>query len=119
MSARKRSRRDSFGGFSRKVNKVDKKIISINQTAVANSQVNTDLITANFPCTIVGLRWNITVAQDAGTGNGVGRWAIVRLKDGMTADTLQGGDGGTLYNPEQEVMAFGYWQTDNNIQIIM
>ncbi len=93
---------------------VDKAIVNITKAGVAGSQVNTDLFTTTFPCTIVGLRWHITMLQDAGTGASFINWAIIILRDGLTADTLSTSDGSTLYNPEQDVMTFGIMQIDNN-----
>ncbi len=93
---------------------VDKAIINITKAAVAGSQVSTTLFTTTFPCTIVGLRWHITMLQDAGTGATFSNWCIIILRDGLTADTLATSDGSTLYNPEQDVMTFGVMQIDNN-----
>lgn len=93
---------------------VDKAIVNITKASIGASQVNTDLFTTTFPCTIVGLRWHITMLQDAGTGATFLNWAIIILRDGLTADTLATSDGSTLYNPEQDVMTFGVMQIDNN-----
>ncbi len=93
---------------------VDKALINITKAAIAGSQVSTTLFTATFPCTIVGLRWHITMLQDAGTGATFDNWAIIILRDGQTADTLSTSDGATLYNPEQDVLTFGVMQIDNN-----
>ncbi len=93
---------------------VDKAIVNITKATIGASQVNTDLFTTTFPCTIVGLRWHITMLQDAGTGATFLNWAIIILRDGLTADTLSTSDGSTLYNPEQDVMTFGVMQIDNN-----
>ncbi len=104
----------SFRTGGRVKRPVDKAIVNITKAAVAGSQVNTDLFTATFPCTIVGLRWHITMLQDGGTGATFNNWAIIILRDGQTADTLATSDGSTLYNPEQDVMTFGVMQIDNN-----
>lgn len=80
---------------------IDKKLISISKTN-STTQQSTDLITATFPCTITGLRWSFAMS-----GSSVIHWAIVILRDGETLDALGQGDASTLYNPEQNVMAFG------------
>lgn len=95
---------------------VDKSIICVTKAAVAAAQVTTDLVTATFPCTIVGLRWSISHLQDAGTGASHLYWAIIVLRDGQTADTVATSDGATLYNPEQEVLAWGVSNIDNNTE---
>ena len=85
---------------------VDKAIIVVAKPTLSNSQASTDLVTATFPCTVVGLRWSFT-AQDAGNSDNGIFWAIVILRDGETADTLTTSDAGTLYNPEQNVLTWG------------
>ncbi len=94
---------------------IDKKIIVVNKDGVDATQVSTVLVTATFPCTIVGLRWTFTFIQGAGTGNCSWRWAIVLLKDGETIGTTSITDGADLYTPEQNVMTFGLGLIDNNV----
>ncbi len=86
---------------------IDKEIISIGKAAMAGSQVSTTLITATFPCTITGLRWDLTFIADGGTGDAGYIWAIVKVTEGDSANTLSGGDGATLYAPEQNVLVWG------------
>jgi len=85
---------------------IDKILVNVSQSTDA-TQVSTTLLTATFPCTVVGLRWDITVLTDAGTGRGVYSWVIVIVRDGVTASQMSHTDGGTIYAPEQDVMAFG------------
>ncbi len=86
---------------------VDKLLINVIKSGVAGSTVTTTLVTATFPCTVVGLRWDISAACDAGTALGKVAWAIIILKDGETVNNLGTSDAGTLYNPEQNVMTWG------------
>jgi len=95
---------------------VDKNLIAIAQTAIDATDQSTTLVTATFPCTIVGLRWDFSIIQTAGTGICTYYWAIVILRDGLTLPTLAISDGSTFYNPEQDVMAFGATTIDNNTQ---
>ncbi len=95
---------------------IDKKIIVVNKDGVDATQVTTVLVTATFPCTIVGLRWNFSFIQGAGTGNCSFRWVIVLLKDGETIGTTSITDGADLYTPEQNVMTWGVGLIDNNIE---
>ena len=88
---------------------IDKSLIYINQD-FGTSQTAVDLLTVTYPCTIVGLRWDMIIQQVAtvGTMNHIpGAWAIVLQREGLTLDTLGLANGTTLYNPEQQVLAFG------------
>jgi len=85
---------------------IDKILVNVSQSTDA-TQVSTTLLTATFPCTVVGLRWDLTVLTDAGTGRGVYSWVIVIVRDGVTASQMSHTDGATIYAPEQDVMAFG------------
>jgi len=86
---------------------VDKLLINVLKTGVDGTQVTTTLVTATFPCTVVGLRWDISCIPNAGTGIASYAWAIIILRDGVTVSTMAISDGATLYAPEQDVMAFG------------
>ncbi len=97
---------------------VDKQLTSIFKDGVDGTQVATTLVTVTFPCTIVGLRWDIVAAQDAGTGLATGSWAIVVLRDGVTQPTIALSDASQFYNPEQDVMSFGQWAIDNNTHTV-
>ncbi len=111
--SRKRLRPE--GGFRTK-RPVDKKIISVLHVNVGANDVATDLITATFPCTITGLRWNFAFIQSAGTGPGNFIWAIVIQRDGELLDSFSNADGSTLYSPEQNVLTWGFGVIDNNTQ---
>lgn len=93
---------------------IDKALIAVNKNGLAGTQQSTVLSTTTFPCTITGLRWDITALQDAGTGVCSGMWAIVVVRDGLSANTISFTDAGTVYEPEQDVLAFGTWAVDNN-----
>lgn len=95
---------------------IDKLLINISKDGLANSQTQTILTTATFPCTVVGLRWDIVMAQDAGTGNAFVKWAIVVVRDGNAASTLATSDGSDTYTPEQDVMTYGQVAIDNNTE---
>lgn len=87
---------------------VDKAIIVVNKDAVDATQVSTVLVTATFPCTMTGLRWDLSFFADAGTAISEVSWAILLVKQGNTVSTLTTSDGGTLHDPEQNVLTFGY-----------
>ena len=86
---------------------IDKSLISVTKSAQDGTQSETDLLTVTFPCTIVGLRWNISAIAAAGTAPANCYWAIVVVRDGDSADTMGVSDGATFYNPEQNVLTFG------------
>ena len=85
---------------------VDKILVNVFKTGVNATQVSTTLLTATFPCTVVGLRWDLSFLVDVGTSPGQYAVVIVILREGITASALALGDGATLYAPEQDVMAY-------------
>ena len=95
---------------------VDKQLTFIKKDGVDATDVATTLVTVTFPCTIVGLRWDMTFFQSAGTATATGSWAIVVLRDGVTQPTLAVSDAAQFYNPEQDVMSFGVYVIDNNTE---
>ncbi len=86
---------------------IDKNLVVVSKNTVDATQVSTTLITATFPCTITGLRWQIATDRAAGTGTAEFYWAIILVKDGNSANTVAISDGATFYEPEQNVLAFG------------
>ncbi len=84
---------------------VDKQMIIVKKTLAA-AQLNSTLFTATFPCTIVGLRWNISIqsAHDA-SDNIV--WCVQIVKEGVTTPTLATSDAATFVTPEANVMTYG------------
>ncbi len=96
---------------------VDKLMIGVFKTSVDATQVTTTLATITFPCTIVGLRWDLGATTDAGTNEGSAFWAVVVVRDGTTIGNLSLSDGGDFYTPEQNVMAFGATILTQNDQV--
>ncbi len=84
----------------------DKELIYVNQTCTT-SNVSTTMKTATFPCTIVGLRWNLTIRSLISTASPTVNWIIVVVRDGNSANTISQSNGADMYTPEQDVMAFG------------
>jgi len=97
---------------------IDKKLIAIDKNALSDTQATTDLLQATFPCTITGLRWELSAAQDAGTGVAKLDWVMVIVRDGQTVDTIASSDGASVYNPEQDVLVFGSGIVINNTNSI-
>ncbi len=108
----KRARSASFGGHTKRP--IDKQLIVVSKDGVGSTQSTTTLLTVTFPCTIVGLRWTMSMLQDAGTGASHFFWAIMIVKDGVTIPVLAVTDAGDFVTPEQNVMAYGNGSIDNN-----
>lgn len=84
---------------------IDKALVVVNQSTTGTQQ-KTDLLTTTFPCTVTGLRWSLTAFGSA-TGEQLLYWAVVIIRDGLSASTIATSDGASLYDPEQNVLAFG------------
>lgn len=97
---------------------IDKLVVVVNKDGVDGTQVSTTLLTVTFPCTVTGLRWSIDFLQDAGTGNAFISWAVVIARDGVTAGTLASSDAASLFDPEQNMLAFGCGAIDNNTDTV-
>ena len=101
-------RRRTSAGFAAK-RPIDKALININLNDVSATQQTTVLLAPAAACTVLGIRWSMFIEGDAGS---VGsphefRWAIIQLPDGRTAEELDSTNAGSLYEPEQQVLAFG------------
>lgn len=89
----------------RSVRPIDKSIVNVVKT-LGTTQLATVLITATFPCTITGLRWEVNATAPT-AGSATVRWAIVRVKDGVVVSVMAFSDASSLYDPEQEVITWG------------
>lgn len=69
-------------------------------------QTNTTLFIATFPCTITGVRWDISFLSTSAVDKAL-FWAIVIVKDGNTPGVMGSSTGVDLYAPEQNVMTHG------------
>lgn len=92
--------------FAKKGN-LDKRVKSIGYANVGGSQQNAILLTATFPCTIVGLRWDLSFMQSAGSGYGSYGWLIGVNREGLTIDTIATGLIANFYNPEENIIVWG------------
>ncbi len=84
---------------------IDKSLIVLNEQ-IGTAQTDITLLTADAPCTIMGLRWKLNYS---GTINGFSEvyWAIYRLKETYTAPTLSTTSNTSFLEPEQEVLTWG------------
>jgi len=90
---------------------IDKNILAVRVDEDA-SQQELILYTATFPATMTGLRWDGGIMMtNAGSGSQQEvAWAIVLNQEGLAPDLLAFPSipgGSTLYQPEQNVLAFG------------
>ena len=85
---------------------VDKVLVNIVKGSLDGTQAATTLLTATFPCTVTGLRWDLSFITDSGSAPGQYAACIIIVRDGITASALALGDGSTLYAPEQDVMSY-------------
>lgn len=87
---------------------MEKKIVTVSHAVTSGGQVSTTLMTATYPFTLTGLRWDLSAIEDT-NGGGVA-WAIVVVREGASADTLSVADGAALYQPESNVVAAGVFE---------
>jgi len=86
---------------------IDKNLIYVSKIGtIVDTQLSTLLITSTFPCTITGVRWSLEFHVGSASSQII-TWAIVRVKDGLSPSTIAQSDAGTMYEPEQELIAFG------------
>ncbi len=116
-SSRKRARSE-FTVIPRTKRPINKSLISVAQATVDGTQVVTTLLTVTFPCTITGVRWDLSFVQDAGTGNASFLWAVIINREGLTIDTMSFGNASSFYNPETNCLVFGSGIIDNNLDAI-
>ncbi len=99
--SRKRPRLQSVRGKR----PIDKDLIVVSQTTTT-SVVSTAMKTTTFPCTVVGIRWVITINALVASSQLVS-WAIVITRDGDSVNTPSQSNGSSFYTPEQDVLMFG------------
>lgn len=84
---------------------IDKSIIVMSRSEDGTG-TNTLLFSADFPCTITGLRWDVGIYNTKTTQNQF-YWAIVLVKSGTSLQIINVSDTNKLYEPETNVLAFG------------
>ncbi len=88
---------------------LDKQIVVVTHTITSATQTVTNLQTFTTPCTVLGIRWNLTFISDFTTAQAEQdlAWAIVLNPETQTASILAVSDGATLYAPEQNCLVWG------------
>lgn len=89
---------------------IDKKLTNVIINNLVAAKQDVDLYSAAaFPGTITGIRWSLTVVRTGGTANTFGhfKWAIVVVPAGTTISTINMASAGSMYDPEQMVLAYG------------
>lgn len=100
-------RRNNNSRTNNKVgHKFDKQIINTTLSG-SNQQLNTVLVTCTYPCVIMGLIVNGSAVGIPGDDNSNGHfdYVVTVVEEGTTVSNMA--TGGSLYTPEQQVMAFG------------
>lgn len=87
---------------------VDKAIIVINKDVIDATASNTVLVTVTFPCTIVGIRWDLSFFADGGSSITSVRWDLLIVKEGNAVGATSSTDGATFHDPEQNVIVHGF-----------
>lgn len=105
----KRARTNNSQPQRRAKRPIDKKFANLELAAQGNVQGNLDVTAAmSYPGTVTGLRWNLNVQRVAGAAAlGTFKWAIVVVPQNTNQSALNLGTGASLYDPEQNVLAFG------------
>ena len=90
---------------------ISKTLLFFHAPITGGTTVST-IYSTTFPCTITGLRWELSTPAHVAQGapNGYVNWAIVLVKQGNTASTLPTGSQPqplNMYVPEQNVLASG------------
>ena len=93
---------------------IDKNLVSVLLFALDTSQQNQTLVTVTFPCTIVGIRWNVAHSQFGGTGFCRASWCINVLRDGGTQKNMSTSTGSTFFAPESDCLVYGVSVIENN-----
>ncbi len=106
------SKRRRTGPVARARRPIDKDLKVVAHT-ITTTVVSTTLKTTTFPCTVVGIRWTLTLSSAVASIQDVW-WALVVVPDGESVNTPAISDGATFYAPEQNVLAFGVGQLMSN-----
>ncbi len=93
---------------------INKQLVNTNISTIVAAQQATTLETFTFPVTLTGLRWDLTILRTAATAGVISRivWAIIMLPDSQTASTISLTNAGSMYQPEQHVLAYGTFISD-------
>jgi len=89
---------------------IDKKLTNVLVTNLIAAKQDVALYSAAaFPGTVTGLRWSLSAVRSGGTADTFGHfaWAIIVQPAGTTVSTMTLASAGSLYDPEQMVLAFG------------
>jgi len=98
---------DEFPTFQTRPIDKHLKVVNFDFVSETPGQFETSLFTATYPCTLLGLRWVHTTMSEESAVGGMFHWVIAVVPDGQSASTIDPTDGGDLYQPEQNVLAFG------------
>lgn len=92
---------------------LEKVVTSISQTP--SSQVSTIILTSSFAGKVSGVRWSLCAANTISNPTNI-LWAIVRVPEGRTVNTLTSSN--SVYQPVEEVFAFGQMLIDPKFESV-
>ncbi len=95
---------------------INKSLIAVQQAGNTATDKSSTLFTTTFPCTITGLRWDLSFSQDGGAGLAFIHWAIILVRAGVTQDTLSITDGSSFFDPESNCLVFGSFTIENSTE---
>jgi len=99
--------------YPRKNRKINKELIYIDHPITNTTQVASVLINITYPCTLVGLRWDLLYSCSS-TSDVVVTWCIVKVPDTTSASTMSQTDETSFYRPENDVLTFGITGATSN-----
>ena len=85
---------------------IDKKIVSIQASVGSGAQTSATVFSATEAVTYTGghVSWCFV-----GAGAGVGAWALIYVREGNVANTVDINNSSTFYTPEQDILALGHF----------
>lgn len=89
---------------------IDKRIFNVAEATAVGGTTRQLWITSGA-CTLVGLRWDFHIQPVAAATDATMFWALVVVPDGTSPSTISLTAGAAPYQPEQHVLAFGYYRT--------
>jgi len=99
--------------YTKKSRKINKELIYVDHAITNTTQVASVLINITYPCTLVGLRWDLHYVCSS-TSDVVVTWCIVKVPDTTSASTMSQTDETSFYRPEADVLTFGILGATSN-----
>lgn len=92
------------------------KVLQVVRLVTTTSQQISVVFAPDYPCTLMGIRWD-GLMHSASAGAQAAYWALVRVRSGYSQSTISITDSTALYEPEEDVLAFGVAYTPDSDQV--